>query len=363
MRFVCGLLLAAILLGAQDLSDLAQKAQSLLDSNPAQAASLYQQILKKQPDWAPGWLYLGASLYGAGQDKQAVDALSHGVQLAPREGAGWGFMGLAEFRLNHPDTALADFGKGEALGLGPNHGFESAVRQAAAFALIRESRFDEAVSQLQPLANYDDHSPGIITAAGMCALAIAKDPRELDLKQQEMVTLAGNAQWAASLKQPADAEAAIHELLRKFPDGRGVHYAYALLLMQSDQQAALEQLHKATSAHPDLWPAWILSATLETRSGNPEIALADVKKTREIAPPMYHWLCDAEAARANLAMGHAAEAIPELKSALASHPEFPQLHHMLAQAYRKAGNMTDADKQEAEFARLMAKNDPAVMPY
>ncbi len=361
MRLLCLSLLAVALL-AQDLSELAQKAQTLLDSDPAQAAGIYQQILKNRPDWAEGWLYLGAALYATNQDQQAIEALKHGVQLAPKQGPAWGFMGLSEYRLNHPDAALSDIGRGESLGLGINHGFESAVRQTAALILVDKSRFDEALAQLQPLANYQDDSPGVVTAAGLAALALPRKPAELDAGQQQMVGLAGQGQWNAIRREPAKAEAAYQELLRRFPRGRGVHYAYGLFLMESDQKAALDQFHLATEAHPDLWPAWIVSATLETKNGNPEAALADLGKARQLAPSNYGWLCDAETGRADLALGRMDGAIAELKAAVVAQPAYAQLHHLLAQAYRRNGNAAEAAKQEAEFERLTERTDPAVLP-
>lgn len=358
MKFVCCLLLAAGLLAADDTGSLERKAQSLLDSDPAQAAQLYRKILKDRPNWPPGWLYLGAALYATGDNAGAVEALNRGAKLAPKEGAAWGFMGLAENRLKHEDAALADIQKGESLGLGTNHGFESAVRQTAAYILIRHSHFDDAAKQLVPLANFADDSQGVVIAMGMCSLALAEDPQQLTPEQQQMVLLAGQGQWDSVRKKPAEAEAAFQKLLQQFPDGRAVHYAYALFLLENDQSAALDQLHIATKANPDLWPAWMLSATLETKSGDPAAALEAVEKVRRLGPPDVKWLCDTESGRADLALGHNDQAIAELKKALAEGPEYPQLHHLLAQAYRHEGKTSDAQKEDAEFERLTAKSDP-----
>ena len=74
--------------------DLARRAEALLDSQPAEAAGLYRQALALRPDWAEGWLYLGASFYQTGRYAEASDAFRKGTRLAPGVGMGWAFLGL-----------------------------------------------------------------------------------------------------------------------------------------------------------------------------------------------------------------------------------------------------------------------------
>src|SRR5947209_3248432 len=92
---------------APDFQDLARRAEALLDSKPAEAATLYQQALTLKPDWAEGWLYLGATLYQQDRYAEATDAFRKGIALSPQQGTAWGFLGLSEAMLDNPEQALA----------------------------------------------------------------------------------------------------------------------------------------------------------------------------------------------------------------------------------------------------------------
>src|SRR5579863_4168511 len=124
--------MAAAAAQADSFEDLAQRAEAALDTDPARAASLFKQALDQRPSWPEGWFYLGGALYRVERYAEARDAFNKGIDLSPRNGVAWGFLGLAEYELGHIDAARAAIDKGEKLGLGPNTGFEAAVRQRAA---------------------------------------------------------------------------------------------------------------------------------------------------------------------------------------------------------------------------------------
>ncbi len=346
---------------AENLDQLAQRAQSVLDTNPQEAVDLYKQVLSQRRDWGEGWLYLGAGLYSLNRYDEAVDAFKKGITLDPGKGPGWAFLGLCEFELKDYDHALAHIAKGEALGLGANHQFESVVRQRGALILIHASRFDEAITQLQPLFKFQDNSPGVVLAAGLCALAISKMPNELSPQELAIVNAAGRAQWAATSQRPAEADAAFRQLLEEYPNEQGVHYAYGLYLMESDQEAALTEFRKETHAHPSLWPALLISASLETKQGSPQTAIEDIQKALPLTPAIYTWLCHAELAKAYLSMNQAEKAVTEFQSAIRQQPANAQLHFYLEQAYSRAGRKEDAQREKAEFLRLKTQQDPLSM--
>ncbi len=173
--------------------DLARQATANVDADPALAARLFQKALALQPSWAEGWLYLGGALYGLQHYPEALQAFDKGISLAPPMGSSFAFRGLCQFELKHYDRALEDFQKGEAMGLGANRQFESVVRQHAALLYIHSSLFDQAMAQLQPLSNYGDNSPGVIEAAGLCALTMSVWPDQLSAQKRALVNLAGKA--------------------------------------------------------------------------------------------------------------------------------------------------------------------------
>jgi len=342
--------------------DLVNRAQGQLDSNPNEAATLYQKALDQKPDWAEGWFYLGGALHRSSQYKGAVEAFQKGLELTPQNGVAWGFLGLSEYELGHYDKGLIAIGKAEQLGLGPNHGFETAVRQRAAMMLIHSSLFDQAMSQLQPLAKYQENSPAVVEAVGLCALAISTDPAKLPEARRKVVAMAGKAMWAATSQRPQDAETGFKELLAAYPSEPGVHYAYGLYLMDIDQHGALDQFQQELKANPTHWPTLLVSAFLNTREGRPEVSMELAQRAQKLAPSNYRWLCDAELGRALLAQDQPEKAVPFFEESVKLQPDNAQAHFYLEQAYRRVGRKADALREKAEFTRLKAQQDPLALP-
>lgn len=359
----CALLLQIAAAATQDsFEDLAQRAEASLDSDPAKAAALFKQALDQRPSWPEGWFYLGGVLYRLDRHAEAREAFTKGLDFSPRNGVAWGFLGLAEYELGHLDAARMAIDKGERLGLGPNTGFEAAVRQRAALLLIRSSLFDQAMSQLQPLSKHPENSPAVIEAVGLCSLAIATDPTKLTESRRKVVDLAGKAMWAATSQRPKDAKDGFDELLATYPNERGVHYAAGLFLMDSDQHSALAEFEKELHADPDHWPTLLVAAFLETRQGTPDVAMQMAERARRLAPASYYWLCDAEMGRALLAKDQPEKAVPLFEHAVKLQPDNAQTHFYLEQAYRRVGRKADAQHERDEFLRLKAQQDPNSLP-
>lgn len=342
--------------------DLARRAEAAVDNDPAQAASLFKQALAQRPSWPEGWFYLGGALYRIDRYAEAREAFLKGLDLSPKNGVAWGFLGLAEYELGNLDRAGAAIDKGERLGLGSNIGFETAVRQRASMILIRSSLFDQAMAQLQPLTQQQVDTPGVIEAVGLCALALAAEPSRLPESKRKVVDLAGRAMWAAASQRPKDAKEGFDQLLATYPNEPGVHYAAGLFLMDSDQRGALLEFEKELRANPNHWPTLLAAAFLETRQGTPEVAMQFAERARKLAPANYSWLCDAEVGRALLAQDQPEKAVPLFEHAVKLQPENAQAHFFLEQAYRRVGRTADARKQREEFVRLKALQDPQSLP-
>lgn len=354
--------MAAAQTSGESFDDLARRAEAALDSKPAEAATLYKQALDLRPSWPEGWFYLGGALYRMNRCAEGVDVFHKGLDLAPTNGTAWAFLGLCEYELGHLDKSLDAIAKGEQLGLGSNTGFEAAVRQRAAMILIRSSLFDQAMSQLQPLAKYQIDSAAVVQTVGLCALAIPHDVAELPEKTRHVVDMAGKAMWAATSQRPKDAEEGFRQLLEQYPNEPGAHYAYGLYLLDTNQHAALEQFQKELNANPTHWPTLLVSAFLETRQGAPDLALQLAQRARKLVPASYIWLCDAEMGRALLAKDEAEKAVPFFENSVKLQPANAQTHFYLEQAYRRAGRKSDAQREKAEFVRLKSQQDPLALP-
>ncbi len=370
-RSVCVLILSFLLLPAALLpqtaakdpfDDLARRAQAVLDSRPEEAASLYKQALAIHPEWAEGWLYMGGALYQLGRYPEATDALRKGVDLAPGVGTGWALLGLSESQLEDQDQALADIRKGEGLGLGANAQFEAAVRVRAAQLLIRTSAFDEALAQLQPLLKNPAVPPPAQEAMGLCVLALPEDMAQLTPQKRPVVDLAGQAAWAFASQHPDQAAAGYKQLLAQFPNEPGVHYAYALYLMDSDITTALAELQKEVQNNPKHWPSLLVIASLQLRQGTPDQAIETLHAALKIVPPNFRWRCHTDLGRANLDANHLDAAIAELENAVKQMPSNANVHYFLGDAYRRVGRKEDAQKERAEFEKMKVQQDPLGVP-
>jgi tetratricopeptide (TPR) repeat protein len=347
--------------------DLARRAQAVLDSHPDQAIQLYQQALAIRSDWPEGWLYMGGALYKLGRYAEATDALRKGLALAPVFANGWALLGLTESQLDDPDQALADIRKGEDLGLNGNVQFETAVRVRAAQLLIRGSAFDEALSQLQPLAKYPDEPPPVEETMGLCALASPDDIAAVLPKRRAVVDLAGKAAWSFATRHPDAAAAAYRQLLTQYPTEPGVHYAYGLFLMETEVTHALVEFQKEVEYNPKHWPAMLVMASLQIRQGVPGKAIESIQAAMKVTPAKYRWLGHLNLGRAHLDANQPGAAISELEPAVRQMPASASAHFFLAEAYRQAGRKADAERETAEFEKHKLQQDrldvPALHPF
>ncbi len=345
-----------------NFEELASRAEALVDSNPAEAVKLFRQALTLHPSWAEGWFYMAGDLYQLKEYKESRDAFRKGLTLAPQNGTAWGFLGLSEYVLGDYSQSFKDLIKGEQIGFGGNRPFEQAVRAHAAFILIRQSIFDEALTQLQPIAKAGESSPLVITAAGLAMLAMPILPTEIPQDKLDLVELTGKASWADAARKPEESKTAYEELLKRYPDAPGVHYAYGTFLMEIDQHQALAEFQKELAAHPNHWPSLLIAAFLETREGFPEVSLQYAQRAIKLAPPTNRWIAETATGHAYLTMGDPDKAIPMLEAALKAQPENASVHFYLAQAYRQTGRKADAQRENAEFLRIKEQQDPLMLP-
>jgi tetratricopeptide (TPR) repeat protein len=366
MKFAPAVLLAfAVFANAQapdDFDDLARRAESALESQPSEAVDLYKKALALRPSWAEGWMYYGATLYQLGRFAEATDAFRKGTGLQPQLGTAWAFLGLCEAALDDPDQALADIRKGEALGLGNNQDFEVAVRVKAAQILIQSGMFDQAMIEMQALAQKNTELPIVVQTMGLYALAVPAKWSELSAERKAAVELAGKAAWAAVRQRPADAISLYKQLLEQYPKEAGVHYAHGSYLMETDVNAAAAELKTEIQNTPKHWPSYIMLASISMRQGDSDQAKQLLLQAMKIAPAGYRWLCHAEIGHANLIADNLDGAISELETATKLNPGVAQVHFLLSQAYRRAEKPEYAKRETAEFERLKVQQDPLGVP-
>lgn len=281
------------------------------------------------------------------------------AKLAADNGTVWAFLGLCEYQMGADAQSLADIRKGEELGLGDNKQFRSSIHNHAALIYLREEQFGLAMQQLQPLAAIGDDSGETIEAMGVAALGIAKMPADIPADKKDMVRLAGRAAWAVYAQRGDEARKLLEELVAKYPNEAGVHYLYGIYLVRTDADAALREYRKELQIRPGHVPARLQLAAVEMKAGAPEAAVKLAMEAVKLQPANPY--CYVTLGRAYLSMGQVVKAAEVLERAVKLAPDSREPHLYLAQAYRRAGRAAEAEKEQGEFSRLKAVQDPLAL--
>jgi tetratricopeptide (TPR) repeat protein len=355
----CTILCARTQTDSQAFEALSQRAAAALQSNPAEAATLYRQAVEIQPSWAEGWFYLGASLYEIQRYNDSHRAFERAAKLAPDNGTVWAFLGLCEYQIAEYAESLSNIRKGEELGLGDNKQFISSIRNHAALIYLQQANFGSAIEQLQPLAVIGDDSPATIENIGVSALGLTYVPPDIPTDKKPLVDLAGRAWWTLSAEHTQQARELFEQLVKEYPNQPGVHFLYGLYLVKTQNDTALLEFKREIQIRPSHVPARLQAAALEIKMGAPETAVELAVEAVKLQPgnPYGHMALG----RAYLSMNQPAKAARALEMATRLAPEDRQPHLYLAQAYRKLGRVAEAEKQQAEFSRLKAVHDPLLL--
>lgn len=336
--------------------DIVRRAGDAVDRNPEESVKLYKQALAMRPDFVDGWLYLGAGLYQLHRYAEAGEALQKGIHLAPQNGTAWGFLGLCRYELGEPSEALKAILEGEQLELGGNQMFGAAVRTRGAQILLASASFDDALKQLTPLSVAAINPPLALEIAGLAALRITSPLATLTPAQLAMVKLAGQAEWAAMAHQVKQADTGFHELLARYPNERGVHFAYGMFLREDDPKAAEAEFERELSIDSKNAQAFVELARLRIAAGGtPDSVIAPARAALQLDP--HNALAHAVLGHALLAKGEAVNAITELEAATKLLPGELATHSDLAAAYRRAGRPAEASKEEAAVTRLRERQE------
>ncbi|HZD48089.1 MAG TPA: tetratricopeptide repeat protein [Silvibacterium sp.] len=285
---------------------------------------------------------------------------------------------------------------------------EDALKQLDILAAITPE--PQGVERLRGFAYYQEKNMAAAEAA--FARAVAQDPADRESMQMRGVTLYSLGRPADAIPLLEQAHVAVpsanvdpnyvlgvcYIAVRRYDDARrafAAQYGFspdsapayllaARLLRQENHALAEEFAHKALTLQPDLPLAHLLLGEIAlARAQFPE-AIAEFNRERELSPLdgiVYEWLGDAylrsgNDEKAQDALTRAVLLEPKasgpyvllgkvtldqrnyllasiyLEHALSTDPGNSMAHALLAQAYRGAGRIADADKQSEAAAQL-----------
>jgi predicted Zn-dependent protease len=319
-------LLAALHAQTDALREKSQRAkQALIENRYNDAAALYRELVAALPENPGLRLNLAIALDKAGQPSAAIPELERVTRAEPSSMPAWLLLGLAYQQLNQPNKALAPLR--EALRLEPKN--PDALLELADAELTtgdpRSSARDfAALSVLKPAM------PKAWEGLGRAYLSLSENSFQ-HLKAQAPDSpyfLALLARSRASQERYGDALALYASAIEKAPEVPGLHSARAEIYRQTNHGdwAAIEIRRETAVPKPDCSRRSAACAYLAEDWQGTLAASANSQ-----SPESLFWTA--------LAGSHLAEAS---FNKLASFPQSPEMHAVLADSYQRLGRRLDA---------------------
>jgi predicted Zn-dependent protease len=315
-----------------------------------EAIGLYKKLVKLQPDYVEGYWYQGTAYYSLDDFPNCKTAFRQVTQLAPKNGAGFAFLGLCEFGLKEYDRSLQHLIQSRNLGLGDVPDLGKVARYHAAVLMTRTQQYEQALETLGEFAGEGDDDLRVIEAMGIATLRLPMLPIELPPDRREMVLMAGRASFHMAMRDKIGADTAFKALVARYPETPNVHYAYGVFLLQERADEAIAEFTRELELQPG-HPWSLMQLAYEyLKRGEPATALPFAKQAVDAVPKAF---------QARKALGQALletddveAAIKELQAGIDLAPQSPGLHFTLARAFQRAGKLAEAEKARAEFMRL-----------
>jgi tetratricopeptide (TPR) repeat protein len=310
--------------------------QALAENRFGEAIALYRELVKALPDNPGLRMNLGIALDRAGQPSAAIPEFERVTRATPSSAAAWFLLGLAYQQLNQPQQALAPLR--EAVRLDPNDGNallelgDAELTTGAARGAVRDFG---ALTILKP------DLPKAWEGLGRAYLSLSEGSFQLLNNQvpESPYSLALAARSRASQERYADALSLYAGAIEKAPELSGLHAARAEIYRQSGHEdwARTEieresQIPKPDCARRPAACAWM--------AGDWKGAVSAAAKTQ--SPENLYWTA--------LAGSHLAE---ESFNRLASLPQSPEIHAVLADSYQRLGRRLEA---VAEWRKALELN-------
>ncbi len=329
---------------------LAAATEARLAQRWEDAIELYGKISKLRPTYVEGYWYQGTAYYSLDNFPQCREIFRKVVRLAPKNGAGYAFLGLCEFGVKDYDRALQHLLQSRILGVGDVKELGSVARYHAAVLMTRIEQYEQALETLGEFASEGDDNPRVIEALGLATLRMPLLPIEMSPDRREMVLMAGRASYMMATRNTAASEKAFEMLASRYPETPNVHYAYGVFLLQEKPDKAIEEFKRELELQPAHASSLMQIAFEYLKRSDGASALPWAQQAVAAAPrefPAHKAL-----GQALLETGDVDGAIKELLIGIKLAPDSPGLHFTLARAYQRAGRAEDAERERDEFTRL-----------
>lgn len=256
---------------SEDLEFTFRRATTLHgQGQPAQAASLYAEILRSQPDHSDTLHLLGVTETQLGRPQEGLEWISKSLTLNPDQPAAIANRGNALLMLNRPTEALASYD--QALARWPEYSLAVYGRGNALSALGRPhealSDFDRALQLAPTFLQAFVGRAGVQRKLGRHAAALADYDRAIELSPEHVPAHIGRATALLGLKDLTAARLSIDRALQLAPQSAEALIERGHLLTELNQIGpAIEAYEQALQSNPSLAVAWFSRGLLLATQG------------------------------------------------------------------------------------------------
>ena len=196
---------------------------------PNDAIRYYQQALQIHSDWEEGWWYVGTLLYDSNHFAEAMPAFAKVVELDPKLGPAWSFLGLCAFETKDYPAALTNLENGHELGSTQVPEIAKVADYHLALLLVRKGDFDAATTLLSSEFVQGQVADQVKIALGLALLRVPLLAEEVDPSKDAVVATAGGIAVLLAQDRRAEALQSLQQAIKDYPDIPNLRSAYAAI--------------------------------------------------------------------------------------------------------------------------------------
>lgn len=359
-RFTIALLAAFILLlptilEAQGGSDgrvqqlYAEAKAAQANGNINGAISKYEDILRVAPQLSAAYNNLGALYFRQNEFSKAAQVLQEGLKINPSMTTASALLGISRYQMS--EYAEARQPLEAALKANPNN------TNAAMFLandLTELGDFKDAASTLQRVAQREPANQQIWYMLAKVYMRLSEQSlaKMNAINPHSALSHALSAEVMESMSNYEGAAAELKKAVAVAPREPGMHYKLGDAYWNLEQWGpAAEQFRAELAIDPRNCRAkWKLGNIVLQQNGDPQQAADDERKALETCPTLTGAHIDL--GRADLKLHRDDQALHEFELSEKTEPSDPQIHFLLAQAFRSLGRSQEAKSEMQLFSKL-----------
>ena len=326
-----------------------------------QAAEIYTEVLRQNPDFPQVHTKLSLVLYKMGDSEEALREAKLALTQNPEDAEAHKNVGLALEDLRKFDAAASEYR--EALRIKPDYAL---VHFDLGLLLYHVHDFPKAISEYKAAIALNPKDPSSHTNLGLLYAEMGDEPSAIR-EQREAKRLDPNdpairQNLAAALMSvdPSAAALELQALAKLHPDFEPCHLCLGhALLSKGDSAGAQAEYHKAMALAPYDPAPHLGLGNIEEEKGNLDAALAEYRVAEGLAGN------DGEAHRAAgrvlLAKKDAAGALTEARRAAELSPTDWKAHELCGQALEASGEPAKAIAEFKEAVSLDPKQPQVIL--